>query len=204
MPRNFHWLPDMVLPASTGLLLAVVIGCTDGVGPAASEGRAAYAPGVREPLALPGAEATVPAAARVIGVRVGDRARAYLIAALSLPNGNRDGVPTELSPARILGRHVVNDLVGGTPISVTYCDLSNCARVFTGSGTESLDVAIAGRRGGEMQLMLNGKRFSQHAADAPLPDFPFELTSWGEWRSKHPTSEVYVGRDTGATRGERT
>ena len=50
----------------------------------------------------------------VIGVTAGGRHRAYLVRALSL------GAKS----------HIVNDVVGGVPVSVTYCDIYTCTRLF--------------------------------------------------------------------------
>src|SRR5437879_4188705 len=51
---------------------------------------------------------------QIIGVEVGGRARAYRLDAL-----------------RSRTRHVVNDLLGGVPVSVSYCDITDCVRAYT-------------------------------------------------------------------------
>src|SRR5947208_2927435 len=63
----------------------------------------------------------------VIGVSAGGRHRAYVLQAFLL------------NEARI-----ANDLLGEVPVTVTYCDLSDCVRVFTGPGKGRLRVALGG------------------------------------------------------------
>src|SRR5262245_25715745 len=65
--------------------------------------------GTRQPPAVPAAAAKLDDDDVVIGVVAAGRARAYLLRAM-------DGGPEN---------HIVNDLVGGAPVSVTYCDLGH-------------------------------------------------------------------------------
>lgn len=151
-----------------------------------------YAVGVREPDTISAADARIPADKMVIGVSVGNTHRAYLIEAFEMPRDFHIKTATS-SETQKLGRHVVNDLVDGVPISVTYCDDTSCCRVFTGDGDESLDLAVSGWREEQMELLLSRERFLHSDADAPLEDYPFEITTWGHWKSDHPETDVYVG-----------
>lgn len=121
----------------------------------------------------------------VIGVVINGEARAY--------------------PIKILARHeVVNDRVGGTLVAVTYCPLCDSSAVFDRKGRE-----------GEVELGVSGMLFKSNVlfynrTDAvptlwsqlwareltggkprrSLEPLPVEVTTWGEWRSRHPSTQV--------------
>lgn len=150
------------------------------------------APPVRVPPVKAAADANLPDDAQVAGVVVNGKPRAYTLKALSP-----------------MDRHVVNDLIGDVPVSVTYCDIHKCLRVFT-----------ADRRGRPLLLMQMGrytdglllgyeeKMYAQSTGKNPggdIPDLPLakldhELTTWKAWRAKHPTTEVYTGPDDAPTK----
>jgi hypothetical protein len=99
--------------------------------------------------------------------------------------------------------HVVNDLVptqdgdGNSPVTVTYCSMTKCVRVFTGDlseGAKHLDLGTLGLLDGGLALRWKGRQFKQNDQIEGLTDLPFELTTWGEWKSKHPETEVFAGR----------
>lgn len=126
---------------------------------------------------------------QVIGVVAGGKARAYLVSALAS-----------------VRRHVVNDRVGRVPVVVTYCDLMDCARAFTApSGDKLTEVATGGRAmdgtGSGMLLRVGPYRYFQKTAkplDPGAPAFPYtpvaiERTSWAEWVTAHPDTDVYLG-----------
>jgi Protein of unknown function (DUF3179) len=142
-------------------------------------------PGVDRPPVRPAAEAGLGDDAEVIGVLAGGRPRAYLVDALS--QGPRS--------------HVVNDVLGGVPVSVTHCDVYQCTRVFTGQGADPLALRQGGLHRGGMLLRWGGLPYSQET-QAPLypksPAFPYrphpyEATTWGAWRRAHPDTDVYLG-----------
>jgi Protein of unknown function (DUF3179) len=132
----------------------------------------------------------------VIGVEVGGKAHAYRFAAFESPTG-----------------HLVNDLVGGVPVSVAYCDLTSCLRVYSDPrGSEPLDLNVAGVLNGEM-IMRHGGRMYFHKsgneveANNESSILPFTLitptvTTWREWTSKHPDSRVYTGERENVPQGE--
>jgi hypothetical protein len=121
----------------------------------------------------------------VVGVCVGGRARAYLLGALAFP------------------WHVVNDVVSGHAVSVTYCDRANCLRVFTEESAKApLRLDIAGQMKGGMILRIGEVEYAQKTGQnlsspkgAPLPyrELAFERTTWRAWREAHPDTDVYVG-----------
>ena len=127
--------------------------------------------------------------APVIGVSLNGRHRAYPLQLLMRPD-----------------THVVNDLYDSTPVTVTFCDVDQCVRVFTDPARrEKLDIAVGGsdkRRTGKMLLKTNAVLYWQDNAE-PLEattktPFPFgtlehQRTTWGEWRTLHPDAERYIG-----------
>jgi Protein of unknown function (DUF3179) len=141
-------------------------------------------PGVRQPPTRPAAEVDVPGDAAVIGVSAGGKHRAYLI----------QGVERRL-PA------VVNDLLEDTPVTVTYCEQTGHARVFTADAHGApLNIGLGGL-GKRMLLRLPKGSYWQddveptNAEGEPFPyrDLAFELMSWKRWRELHPDTDIYVG-----------
>jgi hypothetical protein len=154
--------------------------------------------GVLRPPTVPADRAGLPEDEEVIGVVVGGEARAYQLKALHV------------------GRHhVVNDLIGGVPISVAYCDISNCTRVFTRRGaTEPLDVWQSGFGRGGLILKIEGVAYRHQTGEPlepgpgvpPIPyeDYPWIRATWGTWRRDHPGTEIYLlGGATGHAQSPR-
>src|SRR4051812_11606994 len=71
---------------------------------------------VRPPIVEAGASDLRPDE-EVIGVEVDGRPRAYRLSAFRDP-----------------AHHVVNDLIDGVPLTVSYCDLNDCVRTYTDRG----------------------------------------------------------------------
>jgi hypothetical protein len=145
------------------------------------------APGIRLPAARPRAEVAALADEEpVIGVSAGGRTRAYLVRAL--------GMGPQF--------HIVNDTLGRVPVTVTYCDLFHCTRLFTARGaSEPLDISQGGLKSRGMVLKVEGHPYRQDSS-APLeegaPSFPYDPfpgaeTTWGAWRHSHPDTDIYVG-----------
>lgn len=113
---------------------------------------------------------------------VAGKARAYSLKALSSVN-----------------HHVVNDVVAGTPISATYCDLCDCLRVFSGDAKGgALGISQIGRATDGLLIAYEGTTYSQatgksFGGDRPIPlkAFPHERTTWDAWRKKYPETGVY-------------
>ena len=146
----------------------------------------AEADGVRTPPAVAAEAAGLDDAEEVVGVVVNGAARAYRLGALRDPR-----------------HHVVNDLVGGAPVSVAYCDRTGCIRTYTGPGAEPLRVGIAGLRDGGLVVKLDGVYYDHRSGRvvegppgaAPLPPdrIPWTRTTWGRWWREHPATDVYIG-----------
>jgi hypothetical protein len=138
---------------------------------------------VTGPPAVPAAQAGLADDEPVVGVVAGGKARAY----------RRDAL-------KMIAYHVVNDVVGGVPVTVTHCDRTRCTRAFTTHGGRALRLRVAGYRDG-LLLKLDGQTYRQEdgrpvagSADGPVPFEPFpaaELT-WREWRAAHPDTDVVV------------
>ena len=103
-----------------------------------------------------------------------------------------------------LSRHIVNDLIGDRPITVTYCDLSDCARSYAGPrGGRLLDVSQAGfgYMGRGMVVKVGNAYYWQQTGETmqaggdpfPYPTHPLVRQTWGEWRREHPDTDLYLG-----------
>jgi hypothetical protein len=144
--------------------------------------------GIERPSTVKADLSTLDPDEMVIGFVVDGRARAYRLDAL-----------------RKRTEHVVNDVVGDVPITVSYCDIDNCIRGYTGpAGQGPLKVSIGGLfEGREMVLEFDrglyfqrsGKAFEPSSGTAILPLERIEptLTNWSLWKQDHPDTDVYEG-----------
>jgi hypothetical protein len=142
------------------------------------------------PSPVRASETWLPDNARVIGVVAGSHERAYAINTFSN-----------------VSQHVVNDVIENTAVTVTHCPSSGCTRVFA---VENRDVPLAmqvagwvGKRGLEpdrdsvMLLRLDDTEYFQDTRESldgerslPYAEAQFEETTWGEWRTAHPDTDV--------------
>ena len=142
---------------------------------------------VVRPPAVKAVESRIRLDEQVIGVEIGGKTRAYRLSAFKDDR-----------------RHLVNDLVGGVPVSIAYCNLSDCVRVYTDpKASEPLDAQIIGLLNNQMVLKLGGTLY-YHASGLPVesdrPSIapPFQsiapkLITWREWVAKHPETDLYEG-----------
>ena len=134
-------------------------------------------PGLRKPKTYAVNEVTIPDDARVFGVIVGNERRAYL----------RDAMSS-------MSSHIVNDLFTQTPVSISYCDRTECLRAFIGDPTgEPMDLCIGGFMNNEMAIRLDGVMYEQSSDKIPLQSFEVIKTVWGDWKSLHPETLVVIG-----------
>lgn len=144
--------------------------------------------GVKMPETIPAARATLADDEAVIGIEAAGKFRAYHQHAMSAKS-----------------RHVLNDVVGGKAVTVTFCDLDDCARAYGGDEASApLDIGLAGLDEGGMVLRVDSIAYYQKTAEAadpvvgkavpPFPYAPFPLTrtTWGEWKALHPDTDLYV------------
>ncbi len=129
---------------------------------------------------------------RVLAVVIGGRARAY--------------------PIRILDWHeIVNDHIGDRHFAVTYCPLCGTGVVFAATidgttlsfGVSGLlynsDVLLYDRNTESLWSQLMGKAIAGRLRDTQLQQLPAFHTTWGDWRRRHPETEV-MSIDTGFDR----
>ena len=151
--------------------------------------------GIVRPPAVPADRAELGEDDEVIGVVVGGKARAY-----------------ELRALHVARHHVVNDLVDSVPISVAYCDITECTRVYTRRGTTvPLDVWQSGFGKGGLILKIEGVSYRHQSGEPlqpgpdvpPIPyeEYPWIRTTWKDWKQQHPGTDVYCLR--GATSPKR-
>ena len=91
----------------------------------------------------------------VVGVEFAGHHRAYPVAAMSHSS-----------------THVMNDRMAGRPLTVAYCDRTNCARAFTTrEGQSSIDLAVGGwwNEGGVSDLILRHGRYRYELKTARPP-----------------------------------
>lgn len=149
-------------------------------------------PSLEHPPAVRPADASWEDDAMVMGVTVGDQARAY--------------------PTGILGRHeLVNDTLGGTPILVSFCPLCGTGMVFDRRvDGEVLEFGVSGLLYQSDLLMYDRaseslwSQISAEAVTGPRRGTRLDLLrstmmSWGDWRRKHPGTTV-LSRETGYDR----
>lgn len=150
-------------------------------------------PPIDEPLftSVADADGWLDARAPVAVVLAGEEARAY--------------------PLQILARHeIVNDVVGGRALAVTYCPLWNTAvafdRVVDG---QLLDFGVSGflrhdnlvmwdRASESLWLQATGERLVGQGAGDVLTMVPVPVMSWSDFKTLAPEGAV-LSRETGAS-----
>jgi hypothetical protein len=129
----------------------------------------------------------------VIAVELGDDARAY--------------------PAQIMLWHeIVNDTVGGVPLTVTYCPLCNTGIAFRRPVIDGklLDFGTSGKLYHSNLVMYDRQTESLwpqalgQAVVGPLTGtklelVPVQLVAWADWLAEHPHGKV-LSMDTGVER----
>lgn len=139
--------------------------------------------GIDQPRFVSADQAEVADGVQVIGVIVGDQPRAYPLPRLSG-----------------MMQHVVNDHARDAsgaprPFTVTYCDQTDCIRVFAAAeetAAESLGMGTLGMIDGGLALRWQDQHFKQADEVSGLRDLPFERTRWDRWKQRHPDTTVYV------------
>ncbi len=129
---------------------------------------------------------------RVIGVVVGDVAKAY--------------------PLRILRWHeVINDVTAGRPIAITYCPLTGDAAVYVrkmGGKTVTLyptdklyesTTLLRDSATGSLWSQFNGKAIIGPARGKQLVQLASINTNWALWQAYHPKTLI-MSTDTGFAR----
>lgn len=109
-------------------------------------------------------------------------------------------------PLRIVGWHeMLNDEVGGEPVTLSYCTLCGSGVLFgtRRQGTSPFTFGTSGllyrsnklmvdRQTGTLWSNLTGEPVLGDVARDPeaLPVLPLTLTTWKDWRTRHPRTTV--------------
>ncbi|MEM6783732.1 MAG: DUF3179 domain-containing protein [Bacteroidota bacterium] len=123
------------------------------------------------------------------------------------------GGATVLYPLQILTWHeIVNDTVGGTPVSVTYCPLCNAAVAFerpevdgerltfgTTGNLRYSDLVMWDRQTETWWQQFTGTAIVGDLTGTQLTILPTALVSWAKARAAHPDAPV-LSRNTGFDR----
>jgi len=122
-----------------------------------------------------------------------------------------DGV-ARAYPLRILVWHeIVNDVIGGRPVVITYCPLCGTSMVFDARvagkprtfGVSGLlyqsDVLMYDRQTESLWTQLGMKAISGPDVNKTLDWLPSEHMTWKAWKEKYPKGEV-LSIDTGHSR----
>ena len=120
----------------------------------------------------------LPAPADVLGISTNGVSRAYLVVGMWEPHN-----------------HVVHDNLAGQPITITYCDVNDCAYAYQRKDIAPKDFHVSGWDGQDMLLLIQGKHYAH--PKVPLPAHPIKRTTWGEWKALHPDTKIYLGSYSG-------
>jgi len=112
-------------------------------------------------------------------------------------------------PARILDQHeIVNDLIAGMPIAITWCPLCGSAvgviREIDGQVTEfgvsgllyNSDLVFYDRKTETLWDQIEAKGIVGPLTGTELELVPITMTRWGKWKTAHPDTLV-LSADTG-------
>ena len=132
----------------------------------------------------------------ILGVFTGGEARAY--------------------PINILNWHeIVNDIIGGKPVAVTYCPLCGSGVVFSSEvGGKTLEFGVSGllynsdvllydRQTHSLWSQLLRRAVSGEYSGENLAVLPVQHTTWRDWREQYPDTKILLppedsGRDYSA------
>jgi hypothetical protein len=111
-------------------------------------------------------------------------------------------------PQKILAQHeIINDVVGGEAVSVTYCPLTGTAMGFRRGETEfgvsgdlvNNNLIMYDRETDSRWPQVLGTAISGEFEGDSLQEFRLIWTRWAAWREVHPDTEV-LSTDTGYAR----
>ncbi len=132
----------------------------------------------------------------VLALELGGEARAYPISIM-------------------IWHEIVNDTVGGVPVSVTYCPLCNTAVAFDRRvGDRVLSFGTSGslyqsalvmydRQTESLWSHFTGQAIAGFLTGTGLDQFPVATVAWGDWLAAHPDGLV-LSQDTGFDRNYGT
>ncbi|NIS80952.1 MAG: DUF3179 domain-containing protein [Anaerolineales bacterium] len=125
----------------------------------------------------------------VVGLEIFGDARAYPVSLLSL-------------------HEIVNDVVGGEPVAITWCPLCYSSLVFDRVVDQTLTFGVSGylyynnlvmydHQTNTLwsQMLAQGMRGALRGRRLEL--LPSELTTWGAWKERHPDTRVLSAKQLG-------
>lgn len=122
-------------------------------------------------------------------------------------NGDARAYPLDI----MIWHELVNDTVGGVPVSVAYCPLCNSVTVYEREiDGEVLDFGVSGllynsslvmydRQTETLWSHFTGEPLYGALVDAELVSIPATIVGFGTWQAEHPDGLV-LNRQTGETR----
>lgn len=130
-------------------------------------------PGFSNPQFFSEEESDLDPSTTVVGIEVNGEAVAFPLQELEKP-------------------HIVNSVIQGQALSVTYCTLANCVRVLAQDSQGPIDLRIGGQDNNmQMVFLYQGSRFAQESKKLPLQDYPFTRCSLAQWKKQHPKTQVF-------------
>jgi hypothetical protein len=149
-------------------------------------------PAIDHPRFVPAGQADLRDGDRVLGIARHGVVRAY--------------------PVRILNWHeIVNDRLGGEPVAITYCPLCGTGMAFNARvggrelafGVSGLlynsDVLLYDRATQSLWSQIMSRAITGPLKGTVLTVEPLTHTTWADWRTRHPRTEV-LSADTGHVR----
>jgi Protein of unknown function (DUF3179) len=134
-------------------------------------------PGVEQPQLQEWESVKLSNTTSVVGVEVDGEFCAFVLDSMSDPE-----------------HHIVNMMLNKQAISVTYCNLSDCARVLTNDDSKPIPLHVGGLDvDRKMVFLLGSERYGQSSEGLPLRDHEFVRCTLGEWAKLHPSTKVYAG-----------
>ncbi len=116
-------------------------------------------------------------------------------------------------PLQILTWHeIVNDVVGGTPVTITFCPLCNTAIAYDRTldytvydfGTSGLlrdsNLVMWDRQTESLWQQFTGEAIVGDLAGKTLARLPALIVSYGEFKASYPAGSTVLSRDTGTQR----
>ncbi len=129
------------------------------------------------------------------------------VMAVSL-NGDARAYPLEI----LIWHEIVDDIVGGLPVAVTYCPLCNTAITFDRTiGGTVYDFGVSGLLRNSDLIMydsqtqslwqqIGGVAIVGDMVGARLTVLPSTIVAWGDFKAQYPEG-IVLSRETGYTRG---
>lgn len=150
-------------------------------------------PSIDNPKFIPASEATfVSDDEIVVGLRINGETKAYSLSIL-------------------VWHEIINDYLGDTPVSVTYCPLCYSTQVFDRRiNGQVVEFGVSGKLYNSNLVMYDrltdslwseimGKAIVGELTGYELDRIPFDLVKWGDWKTLYPET-IILATDTGYQR----